>query len=39
MTQLSVKDLYTKDLEDNTTVSLEGSIKTIRGSKTLVLSN
>ncbi|ALJ30820.1 Asparagine--tRNA ligase [Apilactobacillus kunkeei] len=35
MTQLSVKDLYTKDLEDNTTVSLEGSIKTIRGSKNI----
>lgn len=35
MTQLSVKNLYTKDLEDNTTVSLEGSIKTIRGSKNI----
>lgn len=35
MTQLSVKDLYTKNLEDNTTVSLEGSIKTIRGSKNI----
>ncbi|WP_203619437.1 asparagine--tRNA ligase [Apilactobacillus nanyangensis] len=35
MTQLSVKDLYTKDLEDNTTVFLEGSIKTIRGSKNI----
>ncbi|KOY69169.1 Asparagine--tRNA ligase, partial [Apilactobacillus apinorum] len=35
MQQLSVKDLYTKDIEDNTVVALEGSIKTIRGSKNI----
>ena len=35
MQQISVKDLYTKDIEDNTVVALEGSIKTIRGSKNI----
>ncbi|AYF92827.1 asparagine--tRNA ligase [Apilactobacillus bombintestini] len=35
MKQLTVKDLFTKDLEDNSTVALEGSIKTIRGSKNI----
>lgn len=35
MQQISVKDLFTKDIKDNTTVALEGSIKTIRGSKNI----
>jgi asparaginyl-tRNA synthetase len=35
MQQISIKDLFTKDIEDNTTVALEGSIKTIRGSKNI----
>ncbi|UQS85124.1 asparagine--tRNA ligase [Apilactobacillus apisilvae] len=35
MQQLSVIDLYDKDIEDKSTVALEGSVKTIRGSKNI----